>query len=575
MKTYNVSFINQNLEMKVEENTTVAMACQEAGFPLDLVCGGRGTCGKCRVDVETTEGMSSVLACRTKITSDITIYILEDDFSKKPKILSHADEDFRFNPSLKKTYVEIKEIKKRKNEFLSGSSLHVLRKFSGMLNQKGLKGITFVEYGNEVIDVQEGDTSEYLYGAAVDIGTTTVVMYIYDMNTGKLLKTGSGLNAQVSSGADVISRISSGSSREGLIDLNGKIIYTLNNLADNAKIDVPHLDENLYNIVLCGNSTMQHLALGLRPDRLGLSPFTSITRDFVECFGYETGISCPERCRVVFLPLLGGFVGADTTAVLLAAGDSEKQRLIVDMGTNGEIAVGSGDGWYVASTACGPALEGGSIRCGMRGTTGAVEKFEITDEKIMIKVIGDTVPSGICGSGIIDVTAELLRNGIIDSTGRMLDSSEYSEKKPGSDLSSCLRYIDGINSFVIYENGENSVYINQKDIRQVQLAKSSICSGCLALLKLMSMEAAEIDEALVAGAFGNYINLENARYIGLLPKGLPGIRSMGNGAGKGTAMFLLDRDLRKKCRKIIQNTTHYELADDNYYAGIYMENMNF
>lgn len=577
MKKYDVNFINQNLIIKAEENSTVAEICEKAGFPLDLVCSGKGTCGKCMVETETNGKKETVLACQTRISAPINIYIEEKDYLKKHQIFDcmEAEEKFDFIPSLRKTYKDIKELKKQQGEFIRGCDLKVLRKFSSMINEKGIKGITFVQYDDEIIDVQKNDTREFLYGAAVDIGTTTVVMYIYDMNTGKLIKSYSDTNSQSSWGADVISRIFKGSSTEGIEELSGKIIYTLNNLADKANIEIPFLADNMYNVVFCGNSTMQHLFFGLRPDRLGISPFTSITRDYVQCFGEDMDLSFPDRCKVVFLPLLGGFVGSDTTAVLLAAGNKDTFKLVVDLGTNGEIAAGKTDSYMAASTACGPALEGGNIKFGMRGAMGAVEHFKIKCDSVELKVIGDTEPDGICGSGIVDITAEMLRNNIIDNTGRMLTSHEYKEMNPESSLFENLRAIDGENCFIIYENNEKKIYITQKDIRQVQLAKSAICSGCMALLKAMGKNAGDVDEVMVAGAFGSYIDMNNALYVGLLPEGLPDIKSLGNGAGKGASMFLLDRKMRKICNNIAYTSSHYELADDNYFSGEYIRNINF
>ncbi|MDF2616333.1 MAG: ferredoxin, partial [Sedimentibacter sp.] len=260
------------------------------------------------------------------------------------------------------------------------------------------------------------------------------------------------------------------------------IIYTLNNLVDKANIELPFFADNMYNVILCGNSAMQHLFFKLRPDRLGTSPFTSITKDYVECFGEDIDLNCQDRCKIIFLPLLGGFVGGDTTAVLLSAGNKDSFKLIVDLGTNGEIAAGSKDKYLFASTACGPALEGGNIKFGMRGTIGAVEHFKIENDVCVLKVIGDAEPEGICGSGIIDITAEMLKNNIIDNTGRMLTSNEYKELNTESSLFKNLRTIDGENCFIIYENNEKSekkIYITQKDIRQVQLAKSAIYSPWL------------------------------------------------------------------------------------------------
>jgi uncharacterized 2Fe-2S/4Fe-4S cluster protein (DUF4445 family) len=323
---------------------------------------------------------------------------------------------------------------------------------------------------------------------------------------------------------------------------------------------------------------MQHLFFKLRPDRLGTRPFTSITKDYVQCFGEDTDLNYPDRCKILFLPLLGGFVGADTTAVLLAAGNKDSFKLVVDLGTNGEIAAGSKDVYIVASAACGPALEGGNISCGMRGTVGAVEHFKIEEDSCVLDVIGDAEPEGICGSGIIDITAEMLRNSIIDNTGKMLTSNEYKELNPESSLFRNLRTIDGENCFMIYESrdeSERKIFMTQKDVRQVQLAKSAICSGCLAVLKALGKSSSDVEEAMVAGAFGSYINMHNALYIGLLPHGLPEIKSIGNGAGKGASMFLLDRKMKEICNNITDASSHYELADDNYFSVEYIRNMNF
>jgi len=577
MRKYDVDFVNQNLIFMVDEDTTVAKACEAAGFPLDLVCNGKGTCGKCKVEVEIDDEKSIILACKTKISSAVRIYITENDYQKRANILeSNFDENYKLNPSVKKTYKDKKSIKKEtEGEFLKNCDLHVLKKFSAMINQKECKGITFVRHENKIIDVQLNDTTAYLYGAAIDIGTTTVVLYIYDLNTGKLLNAYSDLNGQISMGADVISRISYGSSENGTKELNGKIINTLNNMVQRAEIEIPFLNENLYNIILCGNSTMQHLFFGLRPDNLGVSPFTSITKGYIECCGEDVSLKCAERCKVIFLPLLGGFVGSDTTAVLMTVEEDNKNKLIIDLGTNGEIAAGNIDNYYVASTACGPALEGGSIECGMRGTVGALEKFKITNGELSSKVIGGNEPIGICGSGIIDVTAELLRYSIIDSTGRLITRDEMAKIKPGSELSKNLETVDGINRFVIYRSNDNNVYITQKDIRQIQLAKSSIYTGCMTILNAYGKNLEEIDEVIVAGAFGNYIDAENAVFIGLFPNALSKIKSVGNGAGKGASMFLLDEDMRKKCDKIAANSTHYELANDQDFTEEYINNMNF
>lgn len=565
------------MTLTVNEGENLAKVCHEAGFPLDLVCGGKGTCGKCRVEIDIKNKKSSVLACRTEINSDLNIYLDEKGYVRNAKILeSSVYNTNSFNPSLKKIYRDKKSIKEAGgDEFLRDCGLDIMRDFAELINQEECSGITFVLYEDEIIDVQPDDTTKFLYGAAVDVGTTTVVLYVYDLNTGSLVNSYSDLNSQISAGADVISRISYADSQKGLKELNGKIISVLNNLVERAESEIQNLKENLYNIILCGNSAMQHLFLRLRPDSLGISPFKSITKDYVNCCGKDTGLKCLDRCKVIFLPLLGGFVGADTTAVLLTIDDDMKDRLIIDLGTNGEIAAGNINSYYVTSTACGPALEGGSMDCGMRGTEGAIEKVKIKDDDVILAVIGDTEPAGICGSGIIDVTAELLRNNIIDSFGRMLAKDEYKHIRPYSKLSGRIAEINGINSFILYECGERTVYISQKDIRRIQLVKSSIYSGCMALLNACGKSIDSVDEIIVAGAFGNYIDVRNAIFIGLLPDAFYKIKAIGNGAGEGTAMFLLDRNMREKCDKITGNSIHYELAGDDCFAAGYIFNMNF
>ena len=576
---YKISFINQKLTIEAEEGTTISKSCEMAGFPLDLVCNGRGTCGKCKVTIEKNNEKSIVLACTTKIKSDLNIYLNLSDYNRKANILetNTIDDSYEFKPSVTKIYVDIKNIKKENSgEYLRGCDLNILKKFSDLIHQHDCKGITFIMFENYIIDMQLNDTTAYLYGAAVDIGTTSVVVYIYDLNTGKSLKTYSNLNMQISFGADVISRIYYADNKTGLDELTSKIIQTINNMVNKADFELSYFKDNLYNIVLCGNSTMQHLLFNLRPDSLGVSPFVNIINDYIECWGSDLSINCANRCKIVFLPLLGGFVGGDTTSVLLTVESDDKDKLIIDLGTNGEIAVGNMNRYIVASTACGPAFEGGSIECGMRGSNGAIQNFKIEDDKVRIRVIGDTYPIGICGSGIIDITCELLRENIIDNTGRMATKEEFVSKRPESELCENLTPINGINSFVIFSHDDRKVYITQKDIRQVQLAKSSIYSGCTSLIEAYGTRLEDLDEIVIAGAFGNYIDVDNAISIGLLPSiDKSKITSIGNGAGKGVCMHLLNKDMKKKCDEIVKNSVHYELANDQKFTDGYIMNMNF
>lgn len=631
--SYQIYFINQKRKITVEDGT-IAAACEKAGFPLNLVCGGNGTCGKCAVNIKYNkkQEIESVLACQTVITGDLTVYLEESDYKQKVAVLTKAAPlELELCPSVSKKYITKEEILKKltkddaffhqdiksqglqspntdsqntntqdiqfqsadfqdmpsqnninfqnTNFWNSQAPLSVMQKFSMLNADKNFSGCTFVYFNERIIDVEKDNTTTYCYGAAADIGTTTVALYIYNLNTGELVTTKSALNKQTIYGADVISRNASvRENPEMLFKMREAIVDTLNEILTEAVSEHPDLKDSIYHIVLCGNSTMQHLFYGLNPYYLGISPFANITKEAIITPGKETGLLCNADAVIEFLPLLGGFVGADTTSVLLTLTKEKKKYLMIDLGTNGELAVGSFPDFFVASTACGPALEGGNISCGMRGTTGAIEKISLKNNRLTYKVIGDTEPKGLCGSAIIDAVAELRRVGLIDETGTLLEPDEYRRVNPFSPLIKYLHEEEEYNmAFYFTEGSEDkpSVYISQKDIRQIQLAKSSIYSGCIALLEEANVSLEQIDELVLAGAFGNYIDIDNALAIGLLPNiAREKIVSVGNGAGQGVQTLLLDKSYRYHAKQISENCTHISLAENKKFMDEYIKNMN-
>ena len=565
-------------------------ACAIAGYPLDLVCGGKGTCGKCKVTIRSNGKKEEVLSCMTKVTKDVTVYLHPEDIKKDAAILTNGGEKFNFNPSIKKKYIEKANIPLNhcgyyweyfKNELNLEIDYNTTKILERVINNKLVEGFTIVTDNNKLIDVQEDDQAHLIYGAAIDIGTTSVVMYLYDLANGKLVGTYSDLNQQISRGADVISRIMHCTSHEdGIDEMQNKIILTINSLIDRAEKDYPHLPYNLYQTIICGNSTMQHLFHGFKPTNLGMSPFVSIYKDEIKSKGSELGIQGPANNQITFLSLLGGFVGADTTAVLTALKDNSKIKLVVDLGTNGEIGIGSNDKYIVASTACGPALEGAGLEFGMRGTVGAIERFEILDGKAEYSVIGNTKAKGICGSGIVDIVAELYKFGFINASGKMLSPEEFSELRPSCRLTHRICKHDGITAFqlVLPEDSLDGkgVYVTQKDIRQIQLAKAAIYTGCVMLIEKFGITEENLEEILLAGAFGNYINIKNAESIGLLPYFEDvTAKSIGNAAGTGVQMYLLDKDVADTCKEIVANTSHLELASDPEFQNNYIMSMGF
>lgn len=575
---HKVYFINQQKEWMAEEGQTLAQVCAQAGFPLNLVCGGKGTCGKCKIIVEREGKKKQVLACQTLVTREERIYLETEDYTHTGNVLTEGNgKKMMCHPSVKKRYRRKEELMpERYGAFFKKMKLEVMRKFSTFCTEYDFEGCTFVYFKDEVIDVQKGDTTKECYGMAVDIGTTTVACYFYDLIQGRLLAVKSGLNQQVMHGADVIARISfAGEKTENLKKLQDLVRETINTQLDEAEKEIKGIKENLYHIVLCGNSTMQHFFYGFSPQLLGRSPFVTITKELVRTTIQETGLHGASEGVAEFLPLLGGFVGADTVAVLLTVPEDQKY-IVVDLGTNGEIVVGDQQGYVYASTACGPALEGGNIACGMRGTTGAIEKVSLENDGVRLQVIGEGQPRGLCGSGILDTVAMLRKAGWINETGNLLSAKEYEEHYSKSPLEECVHEVEPYNRGFYLDEKEPSVYLSQKDIRQIQLAKSAIFSGCMTLLKEKGMTLEDVDVLLLAGAFGNYIDVDHALFLGLLPPvRREKIVPIGNGAGQGVQAFLLDQRYREKLKNICQKGSPVELAENAAFMELYLSHMNF
>ncbi|MBR4395987.1 MAG: DUF4445 domain-containing protein [Eubacteriaceae bacterium] len=597
MSTVTVTFsFDDNKTYEAESGLLLSKICELAGYPQDLVCGGKQKCGKCAVRIIDADGEEkTVLSCATKVTQPITVEKIFNRADRKVHVLtSNTALDCNINPSLGSITLEEKDInpdhcmsfeKALRNNFKIEMNYNVVKKLSNVISpDEPNRKFTFVTFNSKAIDVNFDD-DDSIYGLAIDIGSTTVAAYLYDMNTATLLGTHSSLNGQTALGADVISRIqyTIDNYPDGAETMQKMVCDTINKLIGEIREENQINTDRIYHVVLCGNSTMQHLFLGLYPKYLGKAPFASTTHDIVEIDARDVPLDLNPYCKVTFLPLLGGYVGADTTGVLISLPDDGEARLAMDLGTNGELACGTNDRYNIASTACGPALEGAGLSCGMRAADGAIQYFKIDPEKkdiSLIDVIGDVEPTGICGSGIIDILAELIRNGIINRKGKMLSREEYEEKFGADALSARLEKREGgkygMNSFLIYRSETSEVYFTQMDSRAVQLAKAAIMAGCELLIGLYGKGAGSLKEVCLAGAFGNYLDTENAQYIGLFPKieGVP-TRSIGNGAGTGVQMYLLDKGSIKKCRNIQKNVYHVELNELPDFNTVYARQMDF
>lgn len=593
-----VYFPNQDREIFVNEGETAAAACSRFGKPLDLTCGGKGTCKKCTILIEKNNKKELVLACQERILEETTIYLENKNSNFAAHILTDSlAGELDIEPAVKKIYLEKnllqtpsyegdwEHIKKITGLQIEVPSLKLLQKLSNLKPRTNITGITMVLWKNHLIEIEEDDTTADTYGIAIDLGTTSIVAYIYNLTSGIKIGTYSALNGQTSEGADVISRLAASiNNPKGTETLQKRVVDTVNSLIDQAVLELGINNDNIYTIVLAGNSAMQHLFLGLYPISLGKAPYTNTITEEVISKAAEIGLMIHPGGIIHFLPLIGGFVGADTTAVLLSLPEEQtpSYKLIIDLGTNGEILLGKDEKWLCTSTAAGPALEGANISYGMRGTDGAIEKVKLTDGHIELKVISGEKAKGICGSGIIDAVAEMLKVGLITQDGRLLTAEKYlaSCQPKYRKLAERLAKIDNINVFILVDkelsfSGEQ-VYISQKDIRAVQLAKSAIYTGCLVLIKEYGLKGIDLAEIQLAGAFGNYINVSNAQYIGLIPNfdNVP-IKAIGNAAGAGAINFLLSKAIQHTTSEKLRTVTHMDLATNPNFEKEYLFNTNF
>lgn len=456
--------------------------------------------------------------------------------------------------------------------------LAVLRTLPGVL-RKDRGTVTVTTFQDQVLHVESGDTREHAYGMAFDIGTTSIVGTLMDLATGEELAAVGSVNPQTVYGGDLMSRIAFAQFDVGkLTTLRAKVLGAINDFIKEACAQAGVEREHLYKLVVVGNTCMHHVFLGVDVSYVGLAPYAPAVRDSVVVPAGELPLKGAPNARVCLLPIVAGFVGADTMACVLSTRiyDSSELCALVDIGTNGEVVMGSRDRLMACSAPAGPALEGAQISHGMRGALGAIEKVTIDDD-VHCDVIGAAPAIGICGSGLIDACAKMVRGGVMDATGVLRRKSR--DQLPEA-LSARFRDTHEGREFVLVWEADagkgEDVTLTQGDIRQLQLAKSAIYSGIVMLQNVMEIADADLERLMLCGGFGNYINTASAVTIRLLPDlPLERIQYVGNAAHMGAQMALLSERERARADELAVRIEHVALAARPEFQEIFIEGMGF
>lgn len=606
MQKIKVTFKPDNVVGYFPKGTSIYEAGKSIGIIADTPCGGRGICGKCKVKIlKGKSAPNSIerekiakddlesgyrLACQNKISKEMVVLIpYSTRFMSAKVLVSDEKAAIKLNPSITKKYIELREPSLSNNiaDFENIQrhikkelqvDIDLLREIPQRLRRSNFC-LTLVLHDNELIEIEQDNTVAQNYGIAFDIGTVTLVGTLLDLNTGETLSVTWRINPQISLGADIISRINYAKlNKRGLKELNSLIINAINemidDLAHNACID----KKNIYETVFVGNTVMHHLLLMIDTETLTISPYIPAIKSPINLRAQKLGIKINPRGNIFVFPNIAGFVGGDNVSVILASRlhKSDKIKLAIDIGTNGEIVLGSKHKLVCCSTAAGPAFEGAHIECGMPAFDGAIEKVSIENDEFQYAVINDHVPQGICGSGLIDAVAELLKIGVIERTGRILSKDTLRTKVNDKILERIIENENDRSFLLALGRDGKRIVLTQQDIRKVQLAKGAIRAGIEILKKQLGIDDKDIEEVLLAGAFGNYIRANSARSIGLVPPiPIKKIKFIGNAASAGAKIALLSKDAREEAKRIAKFVEYVELAGRNDFQEEFIKAMNF
>jgi len=605
MAQHRVRFLPDGLEAWVEAGSSLLAAATAAHVAIDAPCGDRGICGKCKVR-ELSTPLSSLepstlpeqtllspdelregwrLACQARVVGDVTIQVPER--ALQPAIVPLSQVEPRPavrkvhlslpEPSLEDSISDLARLRRDLGPELQSIQLDLpLLQALPQAFSSASYDVTAVAAGDRLVALERGDTTPRCFGVAMDVGTTSVVVMLMDLLSGKLLGVESRLNGQANYGSDVISRIThANSGPDALETLQAAVVNTINSALEKLAQQSGVSSSEIYEAVVVGNSCMNHLFLGINPRSLAEAPYQPAISEPVYCRARELKLRINPEAMVYTLPNIASFVGSDTVAVILAAAlqHSDEVKLAIDLGTNGEIVLGNRKRLLACSTAAGPAFEGARISAGMRATEGAIEQVWIQNGEVKTQVIGNVPAIGLCGSGLLDAVAQMRRAGLLAESGRLL-SPEKLDASVSPHLAERLLKTDGNEGFVLARRGRRPVVLTQGDVRELQLAKGAIRAGISILLKEYGIGETDISEILLAGAFGSFVNPASARALGMVPP-LPveRITAVGNAAGQGAMMALLSTDQREEATRIARTVEHVELAGRPDFMEQFMDDL--
>ncbi|VFQ45212.1 ASKHA domain-containing protein [Desulfoluna butyratoxydans] len=626
MEKFTVQFIPHDVSIEVAAGESLLAAAMEAGVHINASCGGGGVCGKCRVVVE--EGVSACeqtdkltqddydggwrLACMTEVRDHLTVRVPMESSAllggelpqATPRATAHIrkmdfealKEEGLFIPPMEKIFVELpvpdasdhsadvtrlfQYLKTVRGEGGLDIDLSVIRKMPKVLRDGEFKATVTLERpvksGNKsrIVNIQSGDRTDWNYAIALDIGTTTIYGQLFNLKDAAVLEQCGKVNGQVSYGEDVISRIIYAEKEGGLERLRQVVVETINEivgrLLSRSGVDV----EEVSTVAIAGNTTMTQLLLGVDPRNIRRAPYVPAANVYPPLLAQSLGITLAEHTTALIYPLISSYVGGDIVAGVMGSGlyRSDKLTLFIDIGTNAEIVVGNKE--WLACTACsaGPAFEGGGIKFGMRAAPGAIEDFSLdpVSWEPMLRTVGGARPRGICGSGLITTVAVLFENRIIDSRGKF--NTDQANPR--------LRESEGITEYVLVWADQTDIgrdiTLTEPDIDNLIRAKGAVYSGCETLLNEVGLSISEIEEIILAGGFGSYIDLQRAFTIGFLPEIDPAkVTFIGNGSLMGAKMSALTNTLRQDVVQVVRMMTNFELSEtpsymDHYIAALFL-----